>query len=119
VVRPAQEEGLRVEKVPLVAPDLDPPGPKEGEQVPDRAVVLEVEGQEVALASKAALELRESLLDAPARELGLSWVGGCAWSKGGFGSRVSAEQQAEPGNVVGLPQDQVEPLGIEEAGRDA
>lgn len=63
-----------MQEVRLVAPHLDAPGAQEVEEAPDRAILLEIEGQAIPLTPQAVLELDESLAHAPPGELGLGRV---------------------------------------------
>ena len=109
----AEEERLGVQEVSLVAAHLDPARAQEVEEVPDRVVLVEDEGQEVAVALESAFELRELLAHAAARELRLRRVVGRAPRKQRLGCRVGPEQQPDARDVPRLIRDQLEPLRVE------
>jgi len=52
-----EDEHLGMQEVPLVAPHLDATRAQEVEEVAGRAAFFEIEGQEVAVVSEAALQL--------------------------------------------------------------
>ena len=98
----AEEDRLGVQEVPLVAAHLDPPRAQKVEERADRAVLLEVEGQQVAVVPQSSVELPERLPDATARELGLGRVIRRAPGKERLGRRVGPEQEPDAGNMPRL-----------------
>jgi len=102
----AEEEGLGVEEVPLVAPHLDPAGAQELEEIPDGPILGRIEGQKVPVAAEAALELPQPLLDAPPGEFRLRGVVGRAAGCSGLRCRVRAEEKPDPGHVPCLVGDE-------------
>jgi len=80
-----------VQEVPLVAADLDSPRAQELEQPADRSVVLEVERQQVAILTEAALGACQLLGNAPARELRFVRVPGLTPRQQRFGCGLRTE----------------------------